>query len=65
MALDPMHSQEISRLQSQESDAERRYDEAVERFDHVSAARAALEWKGACAALDSLFEQPSVASGIS
>jgi hypothetical protein len=59
---DPTHSEEIQRLQFLESDAERRYDEAVERLDNASAATAAQDWKNACEALDTLFEQSAAAS---
>ena len=57
MRLDPTHSEEIRRLLVLEGDAERRYDDAVERLDNASAASAAEAWRGACEALDILFEQ--------
>jgi len=58
MSLDPTHSEEIERLVLLESDAERRYSEAVDRCDQVGAADAAQDWKKACEELDALLEYP-------
>ncbi len=58
MDLFPTHSEEIHRFQLLESDAERRYLEAIESMDNEGAAHAAQEWKRACEALDALLEYP-------
>jgi len=61
MKVDSTHSEEIERLVILESDAERRYSEAVDRCDQVGAADAAQDWKQACEALDALLEYPQAA----